>query len=69
MTQKLQVTYCDILSFLAARDYSSGAMLTGEVKKDLIAVLTDLVQGHQQRRAEVTEEMLMEFMRVRELEF
>jgi tryptophanyl-tRNA synthetase len=44
-------------------------MLTGEVKKDLIAVLTDLVQGHQQRRAEVTEEMLMEFMRVRGLEF
>jgi tryptophanyl-tRNA synthetase len=44
-------------------------MLTGEVKKELIAVLTELVQSHQQRRAEVTEEKLMDFMRVRELEF
>jgi tryptophanyl-tRNA synthetase len=51
------------------RDYSSGAMLTGEVKKELIGVLTELVTAHQERRKNVTEDILKEYMSVRNLEF
>ena len=52
-----------------ARDYSSGAMLSGEVKKELIGVLSTMVGEHQERRKLVTEETVREFMRVRELVF
>lgn len=51
------------------RDYGSGAMLTGEVKKELITLLQDMVREHQERRAQVTEDLLREFMSVRPLEF
>lgn len=52
-----------------ARDYSSGAMLTGEIKKELIVVLTELVTEHQQRRNLVTDEVVKQFMEIRPLEF
>ena len=52
-----------------ATKYSSGEMLTGEVKKELIGVLQKLVRNHQEKRAAVTDEMVKEFMRVRELEW
>jgi tryptophanyl-tRNA synthetase len=32
------------------RDYSSGKMLTGEVKKHLINIMTEIVVNHQTRR-------------------
>ena len=51
------------------RDYGSGAMLTGEVKKELIAVLQEMVREHQQRRDAVTREVVEQFMAVRQLEF
>jgi len=51
------------------REYSSGAMLTGEVKKELIGVLTELVTAHQERRKNVTEEVLKQYMSLRNLEF
>ena len=35
------------------QDYSSGAMLTGELKQRLIQVLQKLVSEHQARRSEV----------------
>ena len=40
------------------REYSSGKMLTGEVKKVLIELLQKLVKRHQEARALVTEEMV-----------
>ncbi|CAM9562173.1 unnamed protein product [Chrysoparadoxa australica] len=52
-----------------AEAYSSGAMLTGEVKARLIQVLAELVTEHQERRAAVTEEILQQFMAVRSLDF
>lgn len=52
-----------------ARDYSSGAMLTGEIKKILIDVLTEMVEEHVRRRGEVNEEVIRSFMAVRPLEF
>jgi len=51
------------------RDYGSGAMLTGEVKKELIAVLQEMVRDHQERRAAVTKEIVEQYMEVRQLEF
>ena len=50
-------------------DYGSGAMLTGEVKKELITILQEMVKEHQERRAQVTPEILQQFMTVRPLEF
>ena len=51
------------------RDYSSGALLTGEVKKELIGILQEFVAEHQKRRSEVTDEVVGRYMAVRELEF
>lgn len=52
-----------------AADYGSGKMLTGEIKKELIGVLQELVKEHQERRAAVTDEVLAAFMAVRPLDF
>lgn len=51
------------------KDYGSGAMLTGEVKKELIGILQEMVKEHQERRAQVTPEVLQQYMAVRPLEF
>jgi len=50
-------------------EYSAGRMLTGEVKKRLIEVLTGMVSAHQERRAQVTDEVVRTFMTVRPLSF
>ncbi|GKV33220.1 hypothetical protein SLEP1_g41750 [Rubroshorea leprosula] len=49
------------------KEYGAGHMLTGEVKKRLIEILTELVERHQRARASVTEEMVDAFMAVRPL--
>jgi len=46
-------------------EYSSGRMLTGEIKAELISVLTDMVARHQQARAQVTDSVVEAFMAVR----
>uniref|UniRef100_A0A8C5XCC9 Tryptophan--tRNA ligase, cytoplasmic n=1 Tax=Microcebus murinus TaxID=30608 RepID=A0A8C5XCC9_MICMU len=51
------------------KDYTSGAMLTGELKKMLIDVLQPLIAEHQARRKEVTDEIVREFMTPRKLSF
>ncbi|THD27007.1 Tryptophanyl-tRNA synthetase [Fasciola hepatica] len=43
-------------------DYSSGKLLTGELKKILIDILIRFVSDHQQRRKLVTDEILDQFM-------
>jgi tryptophanyl-tRNA synthetase len=50
-------------------DYASGKLLTGDVKAKLTAVLTTLVQQHQERRAAVTDDVLQQFLAVRPLDF
>lgn len=42
-------------------EYKAGRMLTGEVKKILIDILGNLVEGHQARRAAVTDEQIAAF--------
>ncbi|KAL5983190.1 hypothetical protein ACLOJK_017274 [Asimina triloba] len=49
------------------KEYGAGQMLTGEVKKRLIEVLTELVERHRKARAAVTDEMVDAFMAVRPL--
>ncbi|GIJ99402.1 hypothetical protein Aspvir_001534 [Aspergillus viridinutans] len=49
--------------------YEKGEMLTGEVKQKCIAELQAYVQAFQERRAEVTDEIVAEFMRPRPLEW
>ncbi|CAI0452246.1 unnamed protein product [Linum tenue] len=48
-------------------EYGAGRMLTGEVKKRLADVLTEVVDRHRAARAAVTEEMVDAFMAVRPL--
>ncbi|KAK8480592.1 hypothetical protein V6N13_095635 [Hibiscus sabdariffa] len=49
------------------KEYGAGRMLTGEVKKRLTEVLTELVERHRRARAAVTDEMVDAFMAVRPL--
>lgn len=49
------------------QDYSSGRMLTGELKKELIAVLQRLVLKHQEARVKATAEVVETFMSIRRM--
>ncbi|CAB3360568.1 Hypothetical predicted protein [Cloeon dipterum] len=51
------------------QEYSSGAMLTGELKKELITLLTALVGEHQKRRSQVTPEVISQFTQIRKLKY
>ncbi|EFA07367.1 tryptophan--tRNA ligase, cytoplasmic [Tribolium castaneum] len=51
------------------KDYTSGALLTGELKKILVDILTPIVMQHQERRAKVTDDVIKQFMTPRELAF
>ena len=50
-------------------DYAAGRMLTGEVKKILIGEVQKLIAGFQQRRAQVTDDVVKQFFEIRQLEF
>lgn len=51
------------------KDYTSGELLTGELKKILIETLTPIISEHQERRKNVTDEVLRQFMTPRKLNF
>lgn len=48
-------------------EYESGRMLSGEIKAELIKVITPLVQTHQKARAAVTDDIVKTFMTPRKL--
>ncbi|XP_072167724.1 tryptophan--tRNA ligase, cytoplasmic-like [Diadema setosum] len=48
-------------------EYSSGRMLTGELKKELITILQSLIGEIQERRKQVTDDVVAEFMSPRKL--
>lgn len=50
-------------------EYSSGRMLTGEIKKELINVLIPLVADFQKSRAAVSDDVVETFMSIRKLQF
>lgn len=49
--------------------YSSGEMLSGEIKKLAIETLQPIVADHQEQRKLVTDEILDQFMAIRKLNF
>ncbi|PIK51377.1 putative tryptophan--tRNA ligase, cytoplasmic [Apostichopus japonicus] len=51
------------------KDYTSGKMLTGELKKELIIILQKLVSDHQKQRKAVTEKMVKDYLTPRALHF
>ncbi|EKD13739.1 uncharacterized protein L3040_005646 [Drepanopeziza brunnea f. sp. 'multigermtubi'] len=51
------------------QDYSSGRMLTGELKARCIKELQDYVKGFQERRAKVTDEVVADFFNAKKLEW
>lgn len=51
------------------REYRSGRMLTGEIKKEIITELQKVVAVHQAKRKEITEEVLQSFMTPKKLAF
>jgi len=50
-------------------DYTSGELLTGFLKKELIDVLTPIVVAHQEARKTITDGTVLEFMKPRPLNF
>ncbi|KAF6201091.1 hypothetical protein GE061_005538 [Apolygus lucorum] len=51
------------------QDYTSGALLTGELKKLLIDQLQPIVAAHQEKKSKITDEMVKQFMTPRPLNF
>jgi len=51
------------------RDYSSGKMLTGELKKELIDVITPILEKHQMARKSLTDDDVLAFMKPRPLKW
>ncbi|CAH0747414.1 unnamed protein product [Bemisia tabaci] len=51
------------------KDYSSGALLTGELKKILIDKLSEIVASHQERKSKLTDDDVKQFMKLRPLSF
>lgn len=56
-------------SISSLQDYASGALLTGELKKMLIETLQPMIAQHQERRKQVTDETVKQFMTPRPLNF
>nr|XP_022332328.1 tryptophan--tRNA ligase, cytoplasmic-like [Crassostrea virginica] len=51
------------------KTYSSGELLTGFLKKELIEILQKLVGEHRQRRASLTDDVVRQFMTPRKLKY
>lgn len=51
------------------KNYTSGELLTGELKKKLISVLQPIITAHQESRAKVTDEVVRDFMTPRKLKY
>lgn len=49
------------------KSYESGEMLTGELKKIAIDTITPIIQEYQARRAKVTDDIMQEFFKIRQI--
>jgi tryptophanyl-tRNA synthetase len=52
-----------------AKEYRAGTMMTGDMKKECIALMTTYTKGFQEARAKVTDEVLDKFLMPRQLEW
>ena len=51
------------------QDYTSGELLTGYLKKELIEILQKIAGEHRERRAQVTDDVVKQFMTPRKLNY
>lgn len=51
------------------KSYESGSMLTGELKKLAIDTITPIMQEYQERRSKVTDEVLLQYFKIRKLKY
>lgn len=49
--------------------YTSGELLTGYLKKELIEILQKIIGEHRQRRSQLTDDIVKQFMTPRKLKF
>ncbi|CAM5999007.1 unnamed protein product [Sphagnum balticum] len=52
-----------------SQDYTSGELLTGQLKKELITLLQTMIKEMQDRRKTITDEEVRQFMTPRKLKF
>jgi tryptophanyl-tRNA synthetase len=52
-----------------AEEYKKGTLLTGDMKKECITMMQGIVKNFQEKRAKISDELLMEFMEPRRLEW
>ncbi len=64
----LSLNNLSLFNFFLRQEYSSGQLMTGELKKILIELLQKIVSEHRAKRAEVTDEIVREFMTPRQLQ-
>lgn len=57
------------ISRICFQGYTSGEILTGELKKELIDVLQRLVAAHQEAKSKITDDTVRQFMTSRDLGF
>ncbi|KAJ2942072.1 hypothetical protein O0L34_g10989 [Tuta absoluta] len=50
------------------KDYESGQLLTGELKKIAVDTITPIIQEYQARRAQVTDDVMQEYFKLRKIE-
>ena len=65
---QLQLYTLKLHSLLIFHDYEKGKLLTGEVKKRLIEVVTEYITDFQAKRAKVTDADVEKFMKVRPID-
>ncbi|VDI13835.1 tryptophanyl-tRNA synthetase [Mytilus galloprovincialis] len=51
------------------KTYTSGELLTGYLKKELIEILQKIIGEHRQRRSQLTDDIVKQFMTPRKLKF
>ena len=51
------------------QDYTSGELLTGYLKKELIEILQKIAGEHRERRGQVTDDVVKQFMTPRKLNY
>ncbi len=64
-----QVFLGSINIFCLFQNYSSGELLTGDLKKELVEILTKICVDHQENRKTITDDVVKQFMTPRPLNF
>ena len=58
-----------MVTVFVVQDYTSGELLTGYLKKELIELLQPIVRGHRERRQQITDDTITLFTTPRKLNY